>query len=78
VDAFVFDLDYGEYNRTISAGLKYYQSSSGLVAITTQLSEYIAVLAHLEDLMQDIITNTEIIDVKQDLFLQVIDPAFQA
>jgi hypothetical protein len=23
VDAFVFDLDYGEYNRTISAGLKY-------------------------------------------------------
>jgi hypothetical protein len=78
VDAFVFDLDYGEYNRTISAGLKYYQSSSGLVAITTQLSEYIAVLAHLEDLMQDIITNTEIVDVKQTLFLQVIDPAFQA
>jgi hypothetical protein len=78
VDAFVFDLDYGEYNRTISAGLKYYQSSSGLVAITTQLSQYIAVLAHLEDLMQDIITNTEIVDVKQTLFLQVIDPAFQA
>ena len=78
VDAFVFDLDYGEYNRTISAGLKYYQSSSGLVAITTQLPQYIAVLAHLEDLMQDVITNTEIIDVKQQLFLQVIDPAFQA
>jgi hypothetical protein len=78
VDAFVFDLDYGEYNRTISAGLKYYQSSSGLVAITTQLPQYIAVLAHLEDLMQDIITNTEIVGVKQTLFLQVIDPAFQA
>ena len=78
VDSFVFDLDYGEYNRTISAGLKYYQSSSGLVAITTQLPQYIAVLAHLEDLMQDVITNTEIIDVKQQLFLQVIDPAFQA
>ena len=78
VDAFTFDLDYGEYNRTISAGLKYYQSSSGLVAITTQLPQYIAVLAHLEDLMQDIITNTEIVDVKQTLFLQVIDPAFQA
>ena len=78
VDAFTFDLDYGEYNRTISAGLKYYQSSSGLVAITTQLPQYIAVLAHLEDLMQDIITNTEIVGVKQTLFLQVIDPAFQA
>ena len=78
VDAFVFDLDYGGYDRTISAGLKYYQSPSALVAITTQLSEYIAVLAHLEDLMQDIITNTEIVNVKQDLFLQVIDPAFQA
>ena len=78
VDSFIFDLKYGEYNRTISAGLKYYESPSALIAITTQLSEYLAVLTHLEDLMQDIITNTEITPVRQDLFLQIIDPAYQS
>lgn len=78
IDAFVFDLKYGEYNRTISAGLKYYQSPSALVAITTQLSEYLAVLAHLEDLMQDIIDNIAITGVKNDLFSQIIDPAYQS
>ena len=78
VDAFVFDLKYGEYNRTISAGLKYYESQSALIAITTQLSQYLAVLTHLENLMQAIIDNSEIVDTKQDLFIQVIDPAFQS
>ena len=78
LDALTFDLDYGEYNRTISAGLKYYQSASALIAITTQLSEYLAVIDHLASLIQQIIDNTEITDLKQTLFAQTIDPAFQA
>ncbi len=78
VDAFVFDLKYGGYARTISAGLKYYQSSSALIAITTQLPQYLEVLAKLEDLMQDIISNTEINPVYNDGYLQIIDPAYQA
>jgi hypothetical protein len=75
-DAFIFDLKYGEYNRTISAGLKYYESASAKVAITTQLSEYLAVLTHLESLMQAIIDNTAITELKQTLVPQIIDPAF--
>lgn len=78
IDALTFDLDYGEYNRTISAGLKYYQSASALVAITTQLSEYLAVIDHLASLMQLIIDNTVITGLKQNLFTQTVDPAFQA
>lgn len=78
VDAITFDLDYGEYNRTISAGLKYYQSASALVAITTQLSEYLAVIDHLESLIQLIIDNTVITGLKQTLFSQTVDPAFQS
>jgi hypothetical protein len=78
VDAITFDLDYGEYNRTISAGLKYYQSASALVAITTQLSEYLAVIDHLASLMQLIIDNAVITGLKQTLFTQTVDPAFQA
>jgi hypothetical protein len=78
IDAITFDLDYGEYNRTISAGLKYYQSASALIAITTQLSEYLAVISHLNTLMQLIIDNTVITGLKQTLFTQTVDPAFQA
>ena len=77
-DAFIFDLKYGEYNRTISAGLKYYESASGEVAITTQLSQYIAVIAHLETLMQAVIDNTPIGSPKQSLFPQIIDPAYSS
>ena len=77
VDSFIFDLKYGGYNRTISAGLKYYQSDSSRIAITTQLSQYLAVLAHLENLMLYVITNTEI-TAYQTTFPQIIDPAYQA
>lgn len=75
-DAFIFDLKYGEYNRTISAGLKYYESVSARIAITTQLSQYLAVLTYLESLMQAIIDNTAITGLRQSLFPQIIDPAY--
>jgi hypothetical protein len=78
VDAFVFDLKYGEYNRTISAGLKYYESASARIAITDQLAQYRLVLAKLNELMQSIILNSAVTPVYQSLFLQVIDPAFTA
>jgi hypothetical protein len=78
VDAFTFDLKYGDYNRTISAGLKYYESASAEIAITTQLSEYLAVLTHLETLMQAIIDNTIITGLKQTSFPQIIDPAYSS
>lgn len=82
VDSFVFDLKYGSYNRTISAGLKYYQGPSNLgdpeIAITTQLPQYLQVLTHLESLMQDIIINNPIGTVYNESYLQIIDPAYQA
>ena len=78
VDALIYDLKYGSYNRIISAGLKYYESDSARIAITTQLIQYLAVLAHLEELVQDIVQNTAVSVVRQTLYLQIIDPAFQA
>lgn len=78
VDALVFDLRWGDYNRTVAAGLKYYQSTSAKVAITTQLAQYLLVITRLEELLQDIINNEEIADLSQDLFFQIIDPAFQS
>jgi hypothetical protein len=78
VDAFIFDLKYGEYNRTISAGLKYYETAASRAVITAQLSQYLAMLTKLEDLMQEIISNTETDPTYQQIVLQIIDPAFQA
>jgi len=76
IDAFVFDLKYGEYNRTISAGLKYYQNASGRLAITTQLSETVAGIRHLESLMKTVVNNGTVTPTYNSSFLQVIDPAF--
>lgn len=78
VDAMIFDLKYGGYNRTISAALKYRGNASGLIAITTQLSETIAALQNLEILIQSIISNTEIDPVYNTNRNQIIDEAFIA
>jgi len=78
LDAMVFDIKYGGYDRTISAGLKYYQNASGRIAITTQLSETIASLNHLEDLINDVISNNEIVTVYNQVFPQIIDNAYTA
>jgi hypothetical protein len=78
IDALVFDLQQGEYNRTVAAGLKYAQSSSALIAITDQLDEYLAVMDHINELAQQIILNATIELTSQSTFLQIIDPAFQS
>lgn len=76
IDAMIFDLKYGGYDRTISAGLKYYQSASGRIAITTQLSQTIAGLQRAQFLIQNIIDNVTIGTVYQTFFSQIVDTAF--
>ena len=76
VDSIVFDLKYGDYNRTISVGLKYYEGDRTI--ITTQLSQYLAILDHVNDLMQSVIDNVVYEPVKQSTFLQIVDLAFQS
>jgi hypothetical protein len=78
VDDITFDLDYGEYNRTISNALKYYQTTDGNNVITNQLSGFLTVINLFNALVQDIIDNTAITGLKQTLFTQTIDPAFQS
>jgi hypothetical protein len=79
LDSLVFDLKYGEYNRTISAGLKYYQNASGLIAITpgVQLSQTLAGITRLNTLITSVIANTVIV-VNQTIISQVIDLAYTA
>jgi hypothetical protein len=77
IDSLVFDLKYGEYNRTISAGLKYYQNASGLIAIGAQLSQTLAAITRLNALITSVIANTAI-TVNQTIISQVIDLAYTA
>lgn len=76
IDAMVFDLRYGGSDRTVSAGLKYYQSASGRIAITTQLSQTIAGIQRAELLIQDIIDNVVITTTYNTLYPQIVDTAF--
>jgi hypothetical protein len=77
VDSLVFDLKYGEYNRTISAGLKYYQNASGLIAIGAQLSQTLAAITRLNTLITSVVANTAI-TVNQTAYSQIIDLAYTA
>jgi hypothetical protein len=77
VDSLVFDLKWGEYNRTISAGLKYYQNASGLIAIGPgQLSQTLAGITRLNTLINSVIANTAITPPNQTAYLQIIDLAY--
>jgi hypothetical protein len=78
IDSMIYDLKRGGYNRTVSAGLKYRQNASGLIAVTTQLDETIAAIEHINVLIQDILDNTEITPVRQEVILQIVDPAYIA
>ena len=78
VDAWIFDLKYGEYNRTVSAGLKYYQNASGLLAIGAQLSQTIAGIQRARALAQFVISNTLVSPPYQTLYPQIIDNAYIA
>jgi hypothetical protein len=76
VDSLVFDLKYGEYNRTISAGLKYYQTAEGLFSISSgQLSQTLAAIDRLNTLITSVIANTAI-TADQTAYLQIRDLAY--
>lgn len=77
IDALIFDLKWGGYNRTISAGLKYFQNASGRIAITTQLSQTLAAIDRLNVMARQVINNVAV-TVNQTDFTQTIDTAYIA
>ena len=74
IDAFVFDLKYGEYNRTISAGLKLYQTPSGRTLLNDKLQETIAAIQYLETLIK-LVTQNSRVSTTYSIIPQVIDAA---
>jgi hypothetical protein len=78
VDAIIFDLKYGGYDRTISAALKYRDNASGLKVLSDQLSETLAAMEHLKSLALDVVSNTAISPVYSQVRSQTLDLAFVA
>lgn len=79
VDAMIFDLKYGGSDRSVSAALKYKGNASGIIAITTQLSQTIAGIERLGTLAEFVIKNIQITELYAPLvFPQIVDRAFIA
>jgi hypothetical protein len=77
LDAIAFDLRWGGDNRTISAALKYYESASALVAITTQLDETVAAMQYAKSLVFQCLEGLPPA-INYSTTPQIIDPAFVA
>jgi hypothetical protein len=78
IDAMVFDLRYGRSDRTVSAALKYFSGTTGLLVIASEIDERIAAIRRLGVLAQAVIRNIDITELYQETFSQVIDGAFIA
>lgn len=83
IDSMVYDLKYGEYYRSVSAALKYYQNTSGLLAITPnaeggQLEQTAAAIEYLGEVIKQVIGNDAVEPRYQGLVAQSIDLAFVA
>ena len=76
VDSMIFDLKYGGYDRTVSAALKYRSNASGLTAITDQLSQTLAAIDKLEEIIGFVTQNINYTARLNTLEEQVINLAF--
>lgn len=76
IDSMVFDLKYGGYDRTVSAALKYRSNASGLKAITDQLSQTLAAIDKLEELIEFVVQNILYTARLNSLEEQVINLSF--
>ena len=76
IDSMIFDLRYGGSDRTVSAALKYKGNASGIIAITTQLSQTIAGIERLNTLAQLVAKNIPITELYNVASPQIIDNAF--
>lgn len=78
IDSMIFDLKYGGYDRTVSASLKYRSTAIGLKAITENLSQTLAAIDHLEDIIEFVTQNIIYTARLNSLEEQVINLAFIA
>ena len=78
IDALIFDLKTGGYDRIVSAGLKYYQNASARIAIGAQKNETLAGVDRILFLALYAITNAELTTTYQSLYPQIIDAAYIA
>ena len=59
IDALIYDLTYGGYQQSITAGLAYFNGAGGAMAIDSEeLTATIAAMNHLKEMVQDAIALT--------------------
>jgi hypothetical protein len=76
VDALSLDLILGSYFKTLESANEYFANESGLVAITTQLTETAAAIAYINTIAQRIILKLPPLNSYQTSVAQVTDFSF--
>ena len=77
IDAILHDLDFDTNGESIDAGYAYYDTPSGVYAITVQKTETVAALGYLKTILGNIINETAPATVRGAIS-QVTEPAFNA
>lgn len=78
IDAMCFDLEYGDFYRTLEAGNSYFENASGLIAITTQFVETAAAIAYANTLVLRVLARLPPLVSYQNIVSQITDYAFSS
>jgi hypothetical protein len=78
VDAMCFDLEYGEYYKTLEAANSYFENASALIAITTQLTETAAAIAYANTIILRVLAKLPPVTSYQSNVEQITDYAFSS
>ena len=73
IDSMIYDLTYGGISKSVEAAKKYYSNSSGIFAVTNQLTETVAGINYINTLVQKIIINQDVDERYQEDYNQVKD-----
>lgn len=78
IDAMCFDLEYGDFYRTLEAANSYFENASALIAITTQFTETSAAIAYANTIVLRVLAKLPPLTSYQSNVSQITDYAFSS
>lgn len=76
IDAMCFDLEYGDFYRTLEAANSYFENASALIAITTQYTETVAAINYANTIILRVLAKLPPLVSYQNTVTQITDYGF--
>jgi len=76
INSIAFDLLHGGNRQSIQSGVYYYGFSSSISAVPTQIPQVVAAYSQLKFMIKNVLQNTQLPRLYQQVFPQVIIPAY--